>query len=298
MMIMRLRHTILIQLACYFTAVLNVLAHREPIGETHPRVNVEDEHFVIYNVTPLKDGERWARSRTIYTPEGKLLTPTERITDPNWKRIIWPTEQPTADIIELLPPNGESATSGKEEHLWLRSNSSGRPVSNRLTLSDMSSASGFKSIITPKNLGLIYAAIPLADDKEFVNCKPLAFSLISRPEFTTTKTIRLGQCALIYNPVTSNIVEAGNRLWFAWVRPAENFEKQADNKKWQTVLGNYNLATGAFEQFVLNEPSNWNTNLHLNTCNGWLCVAWHCWKDGGDPGQAMIVPHFQKLPDC
>jgi hypothetical protein len=77
-------------IAFQFLVVAGLQAHRDPGGDVHPRVRVEDGNFTIYfrsKIARSKEGnlER-STFRMVYSPAGKLLVPREAVTGSDVKR--------------------------------------------------------------------------------------------------------------------------------------------------------------------------------------------------------------------
>lgn len=312
---MRLRQNV-----WHFALVLLVLipsgpagAHRDPSGEVHPFVRAEDGHFAIYTWQYGGDHGYSPVRRIIYTPEGQIKVSSAVVTDPVILESLKSDEpMPTAGAarpnvwVELAPK-----ASAKNQNIlsdpfiddvgliqrgfYL---SDGRETQPKRTLLPLKSeaATGLEaSLVRDEAIGLAWEK-RLSEMNESQRNIELWFAWIDRPDLKSICEISLGECASIYDSaVVSNLLWAGDHVWLAWVRKAKGHENRPPTKQWVTLLAHIDPSTGTVSEEVLDAPSHWNAHLSMDVCDGWLCLAWHCSKDGSYPGDAQIVTVFRKL---
>jgi hypothetical protein len=178
---------------------------------------------------------------------------------------------------------------------YLRSKVKGTWIETRMTMPEGFSLSGH--LLRPE--GVAVTCSRNFDMQKSLEAwdNHLTFVWLERPAMKIAFQTSLGPCAFIRPPhlIHSELVWVGGRVWFAWIRKADGFEKLPPTKQWVTMLASYDPQSKKLEQKILPEQSHYNTPVSINTVNGWLCVAWHCSKDGSYPGESMIVTHFEKV---
>ncbi|MFN0078497.1 MAG: hypothetical protein ACKVY0_18725 [Prosthecobacter sp.] len=293
-----------------------VNAHTDPRGEVCPLVRVDDGCFVIYTWQYDSDHSYSPIRRTIYTPDGRIQVTSEVVTDPKILESLKSNEplpsvgaiQPK-ERIELDPEDENSSKNQKETRTDQFVNESRvthqgfylsvwQENQMKRTLLPLKSegATGLEStLVREKELGLAWGKLSPKFNGSDRNLE-LMFAWLERPTVKTICELSLGECATIYDfAVTSNMLWVGDRVWMAWVRKAKDYDNLPPTKQWVTVLASIDPSAGTVKEELLDAQSHWNAHLSMNVCGNWLCLAWHCSKDGTYPGDAQIVKEFRKL---
>lgn len=287
--------------------------HSDPSGEVRPFVRAEDGHFAIYTWQYGGDHAYSPVRRVLYTPDGQVATPSEIVMD--------------SKILESLKENAPMPEAGaKQPNVWVElaptesSKNQNTPIDpfanddgliqrgfylsvwreneTKRTLLPLKGeyATGLEaSLVREDAIGLAWGKRLTEINSSKRNIE-LWFAWIDRPDLKSTCEISLGECASIYDSaVVSNLLWAGDHAWLAWVRKAKGHENRPPTKQWVTLLAHIDPSTGTVNEEVLDAPSHWNAHLSMDVCDGWLCLAWHCSKDGSYPGDAQIMTAFRKL---
>jgi len=263
-----------------------VLAHQDPTGEIHPRVFVENEAFSIYFRSVGKTRENVVDGKMIFDEKGQVLVPKHLVTA-TAKGEEW--QDPRNGTI-MIP--------------WTRRNQQGRSVfvlrtttadlvkEQPLPLSAPFGADITSSWVDEKAIAVLWSEAVGEGEARVVLMK---LSWIDRASFSVVATVEVGKPATIYDfPSASNLVWAEGKLWLAWVKELgkEDMEQSPISV---TVLTCYDPHTKSLLHKELPQPSNWNTRISMGFLKGWLCLVWHCTKDGRYPGEAEIITAFEKV---
>ena len=285
-----LKHHLLVWLGlCLLPGV--VLGHQDPMGETHPSVVVENGNFSIYFLSLRRGGDNRDAGRMIFSPSGEVLVPKHLISDPKtqaWMEARNWRDHGDESVKTSRIGNDESARSA----FVLQTGKDGLGPQQPLPIDSPSGAMVTSSWVDPNAIAILWSETLVQGEEQEVLMK---ISWIDRASFSLVATVDVGKAASIYDfPSASNLVWAEGKMWFAWVK---EFQEDAKDQKfrWKTILTSYDPVTKSLQHKELPQPSNWNTGISMRFLNGWLCLAWHCTKDGSYPGEAAIITAFEKV---
>ena len=285
-----LKHHLLVWLGlCLLPGV--VLGHVYPMGEVHPSVVVENGNFSVYFYLVRRDGDSRDAGSMIFSPSGEVLVPKHLITDPKtqaWMETRNGRDSGDESVKAFRMGIDESARSA----FVLQTGKDGLGPQQPLPFDGPASAWVTSSWVDPNAIAILWSETLVQGEEQEVLMK---ISWVDRSSFSLVATVDVGKPASIYDfPSASNLVWAEGKMWFAWVK---EFQEEAKDLKsrWKTILTSYDPVTKKIQHKELPQPSNWNTGISMRFLNGWLCLAWHCTKDGSYPGEAAIITAFEKV---
>jgi hypothetical protein len=273
-------------LAAWLLAVCLALGHVDPRGNIYPRVSVENDQFIVaFNETD-DDREKSAISRMVFTVNDSTVPPQLASSDRQ-------VSVPTVGTVEVKSDiESVTAADGKEGwHLVLETTKGGQLKQTALPVKTEEKPWIASYWIDDGQIAVLWNIKTHSPDDPLT----LKLSWMDRNELPSGVTSDVGWPAYIYHfPRVSKLVLAEGKLWFAWVR-SEPDETKIDMFRWVTVLTSYDPKTKRMDHTALPQKSDWNTSLSMALCKGWLCIAWHCSKDGSYPGVAEIVTAFKRV---
>lgn len=281
---------IAICLVLSLAALGSLRAHRDPSGDIHPTVVVQDGSFVIcFGNNDAFDMDQRPMWKMSFTTDGKVILPRHRLSAEQrdeWQRRLH--GEVSWDVTTVKVEGQEKERAILREIVNGRKHSFPLPLESGALYAETTGKAG-------DEVGFAWSEPQLTMEKDAV----LKFSCVSLKTFAPGLTVEVGPVATIYEfPRVSNPVWAVGKWWIAWVRrnPADK-AKEWSEITWQTVITSIDPVTGQCVHDVRPELSHWNTSLSLKTAGGWLCAAWHASIDGSYPGRARIVTAFKKLPE-
>lgn len=263
-----------------------VLAHSDPAGDVHPRVFVENGAFSIYFSSVGKTRENVVDGKMIFDEKGQVLVPKHLVT-------AAATAQGWQDPREgsVMIPWSRRNQQGRSVFV-LRTNSEELVKEQPLPLSAPFGAYITSSWVDEKAIAVLWSE-PVGEGEE--RAVLMKLSWIDRASFSVVATVDVSKPATIYDfPSASNLVWAEGKLWLAWVKELGKADIE-QSPIWKTVLTSYDPHTKSLLHKELPQSSNWNTRISMGFLKGWLCLAWHCTKDGRYPGEAEIITAFEKV---
>lgn len=270
-----------------------LLAHSDPVGDIHPTVVYDRDHFVIY-FTATSQSDRVAGSnRMIFSPANGNNKPQLIATEPDRSGGYDPSlPYGTAENGDG-PVVMEFGQTQKDKRRFMLLGSDGKFVTR--TPLPIPAPDGRAWITDSWADEHSIAVLWSTGGDNATNPVELRLSWVNRPRNLLEKTVTLGTPATIYYfPRASNLVWAQGRMWTAWVQPAD--QNKPDTKAdWTTILSSYDPATQTVTHKALPQPSHWNTTVSLLARDGWVCVAWHCSQKEGFPPRASIEYAFEPI---
>jgi len=264
------------------------LGHEDPVGDLYPLVKVENGNFAIYfyNNAQHEKATDYDMSgnapvyRMVYSPTGELLGPralckninSETISNANSmvydKKIQLPNETVLfgSELLKKGKPSYFVEKNGVREH---------------------------RRLPWPDQIKIDYVASVYVDENQLVmsattDDRVLRLFHFDRNKFEAPALASVGKTTFIYDfPGASNVVCAANRFWVAWVH--YNSEK----KKFETILSSWRPGDEKPHERILDNPSDWNTELSMAAVDNHLCVAYHCAVTGEYPGYSQIITAFR-----
>jgi hypothetical protein len=268
-------------------------AHQDPVGETLVHVGVKGGSFAIYTAEYPERDSTHPISEVLHACDGSTSSPRRKIAREELEAARSSKAKEAREAIEYYPPWKPGVEIQRSE-LCL-----GLKVDSQWTHTPLPIPEEYMvaaHLLRPDGAALVLNKIlrKSSTGEEFDLQHEIAW--LDRPTLHLASKVDLGNCATINMvPTMSHLIWAENRVWFAWIRKADDFEKLPPTKQWVTVLASYEPKSKKLEKKILAEQSHWNANLSLNSVAGWVCVAWHCSRDGSYPGESMIVTHFEKV---
>jgi hypothetical protein len=262
-------------------------AHSDPWGDIHPKVTVLEGNFSIVFNTSLPDQvsnylEEKAVYRTIYSPEGKMVTPRHSLE----RKRHW-SESGSLGIHGGSLRLGEETLifKGDQEQKpgYLLRSADGKVSPVALPWPKEVSLDLFEDVVvTAEGIG-----ITGKEDETELKFYWFPFGSAAAPTI-----LNLGPTACIYNfPVASNPVFAGGKFHVAFMR------NNGKGEEAETLLHLWSWKPGDKEAKVevLDSPGFWNSHLSMAAIGERLCLAYHC-ETFNPPGArlANIVTVFRK----
>jgi hypothetical protein len=275
-----MRHGLIVLTWIFFSG-FDVLANEPPLGDVYPNVKVENGNFAVYFTNSKIESEIGPSPlfRVVYSPTGELLAPRH--------------ERPDLKEKYEFDPHGKDEVHVGNETLSFSTFVGDPPKSYTLTRAGKTEE---HRLPWPDGFDSAFEAVA-ADAKSICvmawSGETISLNHFERNSFSLPASVVVGEPATISffvrSPVVSNLVQIGNRYCVGWIR----FNR--DKKKYETVISSWKPGEGKTSDIVLDEISDWNSDLSIAAIGNRVCLAYHCSIEGDYMGFGKIITVFREI---